>query len=114
MSESSNASGIFALRVREAREMRGWSQSDLAEKSGLQPSAVSHFETGRRSPSFDNLKILADTLGVTTDFLLGRVESPGVVAPKVQQLFRDAEKMSAPNLEILAEMAKLLAKKQKP
>ena len=39
----------------------------------MQPSAISHFETGGRKPSFDNLRLLADTLDVTTDYLLGRV-----------------------------------------
>jgi transcriptional regulator with XRE-family HTH domain len=35
---------------------------------------VSHFETGLRKPSFDNLRLLADKLDVTTDYLLGRVD----------------------------------------
>lgn len=40
----------------------------------MQPSAVSHFETGTRKPSFDNLLLLANALDVTTDYLLGRVD----------------------------------------
>ena len=45
---------------------------ELAERTGFHPSAVPHFETGQRAPSFDNLKRLADALDVTTDYLLGR------------------------------------------
>lgn len=74
MSESSPPSAIFPDRLRRAREYRGLTQGELAERAGLQPSAVSHFETGTRKPSFDNLRLLADTLDVTTDYLLGRVE----------------------------------------
>ncbi len=74
MSESSAPSTIFPDRLRRAREYRGLTQSELAERAGLQPSAVSHFETGTRKPSFDNLRLLADTLDVTTDYLLGRVD----------------------------------------
>ena len=67
-------SELFPDRLRAARQLRAFSQSELADKAGLQPSAVSHFETGRRAPSFDNLKALSDALQVTTDYLLGRVD----------------------------------------
>lgn len=73
MSESSTRPDMFSERLRKAREYRGLTQGELAERTGLQPSAVSHFETGVRKPSFDNLRLLADKLDVTTDYLLGRV-----------------------------------------
>ena len=73
MSESSTPSTIFPDRLRRAREYRGLTQGELADRARLQPSAISHFETGTRKPSFDNLRLLADTLDVTTDYLLGRV-----------------------------------------
>ena len=107
----------FPDRLRSAREHRQLSQSELATRAGLQPSAVSHFETGRRSPSFDNLKRLADALDVTTDYLLGRVDQPKgntmAAGPTINALFRDAEKMSQDDLETLAGFAKMLAKKNK-
>ena len=52
-----------------AREMRGLSQAELGKKAQLQPTAISHFETGGRAPSFDNLRRLADALNVSTDYL---------------------------------------------
>lgn len=73
MPPSSPSPDPFPDRLRRARDYRGWSQGELADKAKLQPSAISHFETGARKPSFDNLRLLADTLDVTTDFLLGRV-----------------------------------------
>jgi transcriptional regulator with XRE-family HTH domain len=104
----------FAERLRSAREGRGMSQSELAQKSGLQPSAVSHFETGRRSPSFDNLRKLADALSVSTDFLLGRADTPGFSGPATTNLFRHAERLSNDDLEKISEFAKLLADRRKP
>lgn len=69
-------SNQFPERLREARELRELSQVKLANRANLQASAVSHFETGVRKPSFDNLRKLADALEVTTDYLLGRVSDP--------------------------------------
>jgi transcriptional regulator with XRE-family HTH domain len=105
---------IFPARLRAARELRKLSQSDLADRSGLQPSAVSHFETGRRSPSFENLKALSEALQVTTDFLLGRVDDPMMVGAKADTLFRHAAKMSSADLDRLTDFAKLLARKPSP
>jgi len=103
---------IFAERLRAARELRNLSQSDLAKKADLQPSAVSHFETGRRSPSFQNLKALSDALKVTTDYLIGRADDPGVSNAVAMKLLRSAGKLSAEDLDTLTQMADVMAKKQ--
>src|SRR5215471_16275277 len=101
-------SAKFPDRLREARDQRKLSQSELAEKAGLQPSAISHFETGRRSPSFDNLKALSEALQVSTDYLLGRVDSPHLSGAVADQLFRHAEKMSREDLDTLTGFAAML------
>jgi len=101
----------FPVRLLSARQLRGFSQSELAVKAGLQPSAVSHFETGRRAPSFDNLKALSNALEVTTDYLLGRVDKPHLIGGVAEQLFRHAEKMSSNDLDTLTSFAEMLATK---
>lgn len=103
----------FAKRLKTAREIRNLSQSELAAKAKLQPSAISHFEIGARSPSFDNLKRVADALDVTTDYLAGRTDSPSVSNATAAQLFRHAEKLSSDDLVFLRAMAQKLAKKKK-
>lgn len=112
MTQSSPNPDEFGVRLRAAREAKGLSQAELAEKSGLQPSAISHFETGRRAPSFDNLKVLADTLSVTTDYLVGRQKADTAAGPAADKMFRDYSKLSAADQAIVAEFAKLLAKKK--
>ena len=68
---------ISGERVREARIRAGMSQDTLAAKiqlSGLQMGqmAVSRIETGKRIvPDFE-LPIIAEALGVTTEWLLGK------------------------------------------
>jgi transcriptional regulator with XRE-family HTH domain len=103
---------IFAERLRAARELRKMSQSDLAEEADLQPSAISHFETGRRSPSFANLKALSDALNVTTDYLIGRSDTMNMSSAVSLKLLRHAQKMSDEDLDTITRMAEMMAKKQ--
>lgn len=58
-------------RLRSARDVRGLTQAEVAEITGLKPSAVSHFEAGRRAPSLANLVRLSRALHVSADKLLG-------------------------------------------
>jgi transcriptional regulator with XRE-family HTH domain len=90
------------------------SQSQLAEKSALQPSAISHFEQERRSPSFDNLRRLANALNVTTDYLLGRSDDPTLCGPTSDTLFKHAEKLSSADLDMLTRLAETFANKKQP
>ncbi len=60
----------FKRNIKEIREFLGLSQSDIARKTGLQPSAIAHFESGRRKPNMQNLMKLSVALGVTVDRLL--------------------------------------------
>jgi transcriptional regulator with XRE-family HTH domain len=101
----------FTDRLREVRERRGLSQTDLAKRTGLQPSAISHFETGKRAPSFDNLRKLADALGESIDYLLGRSDAPGTTTPEAERIFRDFGKMTESDQKALADMASALAKR---
>lgn len=101
----------FPERLKQARELRGLNQSELAAKTGLQASAISHFETGARKPSFDNLRRLADKLNVTTDYLLGRVEEPTQYAGS-GVMFRHFDRLSSDQREAIEETIKSLANKR--
>lgn len=57
-------------RLIAARKMRGMSQQELATAAGFQASAISHYETGSRQPSAENLRHLAGALEVSADYLL--------------------------------------------
>jgi transcriptional regulator with XRE-family HTH domain len=60
----------FGTRVRYSREALGYTQEDVASLTGLKPSAISHFETGNRLPSYENLRSLVIVLKISADFLL--------------------------------------------
>ena len=59
------------------RRGSGWSQTELARRLHISPSAVGMYEQGRREPSLQGLLELAAVFGVTTDYLLtGKPVSP--------------------------------------
>lgn len=55
---------VFGKRVRELREIKGWSQERLAEEAGLDRSYVGGIERGDRNPSLKNIARMARALGV--------------------------------------------------
>lgn len=62
------------LRVRELREARGWSQSELADRAGVRRATVSDIETEKtRGVDFDVLERLASALGVDAGYLVQTV-----------------------------------------
>jgi len=104
MTRSSLPSAAFKQRLREMREKRGLSQAQLAERAGLQPAAVSHFETGARKPSFENLVKLAEALSVTTDYLLGRERAAEAAGEEISALFRDLKNATAEDQDWIREI----------
>lgn len=67
-------------RIQIIRESRGLTQSALAKHAGLQPSAIGHFEAGRRRPSWNNLLKLSEALEVSVGQLMGQTITTGKTA----------------------------------
>jgi len=67
----------FQDRLRFIRELREMSQSELARAAGMEPSAIAHFEAGRRKPGLDSLRALCKGAMVSADYLLGLSERVG-------------------------------------
>jgi len=111
MQMSSKNTEIFQNRLKAARELRQFSQNELANRTGLQPSAVSHFETGARKPSFDNLRRLADALEVSIDYLLGRVEKPTGVGSATDRMHRHLDQLSDADRQLAENLLKQLAER---
>jgi transcriptional regulator with XRE-family HTH domain len=110
MSEELSPSDIFRKRLKEAREMRGYKQEQLADRAKMPATTIAHFEAGTRKPSFDSLRKLAIALEITTDYLLGRVDDPEL-AEAGDPLFRDVAKLSGSDREIAKDFLKMLAER---
>jgi Zn-dependent peptidase ImmA (M78 family)/DNA-binding XRE family transcriptional regulator len=53
----------LAERLRLARERRGFKQAEVCSATGIGESSLSEFERGKRSPSLDQLSVLASYYG---------------------------------------------------
>lgn len=66
-------------RIRQTRQLRGYSQQELASKIGISMNSLYHYEKNRKTPSAEVVAKLAEALGVSADYLLGLTDDP---APK--------------------------------
>ena len=68
-------------RLKEVRELHGWSQKNLAEAAGVSRDSISNYETGHREAYPATARKLADALGVEIADLLQATARPKEVAP---------------------------------
>ncbi len=63
-------------RIREIREGRGMSQTELAQRCGLGEKGIWRYENGQGDPSADILTRIARELDISADYLLGLSDKP--------------------------------------
>lgn len=63
---------MFNKRLREIRMKRGFTQQRLADSVDIALRSYQCYETGTRTPCYDLLIQIADTLDVSLDYLMGR------------------------------------------
>ena len=109
--------GQFSERIRAVRMMRGITQEQLAEMADISRVMIGRYETTDQLPALDTLIRIADALGVSTDYLLGRTEAMEapftgqyVEPPKsprsARKLPRTAAELEAFVREIISEVIK--------
>ena len=78
---------MLGERVKTERAARGWSQYELARRSGVSQSAIAKIEGGTRPrPSGDILHKLAAALDTTVDALLTDAPAEDLSRPPVDLL----------------------------
>lgn len=63
---------MFNKRLRKMRMKRNLTQQNMADAINVALRSYQCYETGTRTPSYDLLVRIADTLDVSIDYLLGR------------------------------------------
>ena len=66
-----NLKNKFSIRLKELRELKGLSQSKLANELGYTQPCIGKWEAGTRNPSLDDVIAIAIFFNVSTDYLLG-------------------------------------------
>jgi len=84
----------IGARIRIDRENRGWSLTDLAQRSGVSRAMINKVERGEASPTASLLGRLAGAFGLTLSMLLARTETDHIgrlVRAKDQFCWTDPE-----------------------
>lgn len=51
-------------RVRDVRNSLGWTQTELGDRAGLGTETISRIERGVQGVTFENIKAIADAVGI--------------------------------------------------
>lgn len=109
----------LAEKIRVKREEKGLTQAELAAKSGLTQATISRIESGEvRQLKSDAIKALAQSLGVTTDFLVG--DMPKMTMDETlradnlaQVIFRGYERLPEEKRRQVKEFVEFLIRQEK-
>ena len=62
----------YGEALKYQREINGFTQSALANATGISQQKISYYESGKHSPPIEDCIKLADFYGITLDELVGR------------------------------------------
>ena len=83
--------------IRQAREKRRYRLKELAEKSGVSITFLSDIENGRRNPSVETAKKIANVLNVDLKLLLNEE-----VADLINDITKDVKSITNPDIRAIA------------
>jgi transcriptional regulator with XRE-family HTH domain len=101
----------IAARLKAAREQAGLTQGQVARLLGLHRPSVSEIEAGRRSVSAEELPVLADTYGVSLEWLLNG-EAGNVSRIRYEMAARKLSNMRQEDLDQLMQLLASLKRKE--
>lgn len=97
---------LFGARIRQAREMRGLSQDELAVRIHKDQRAISEYETGKRRLAAVDLPLLANVLGVS---LLYFFEDDANVHDLDRSILKEFHELSPKAKKLLISIARVFA-----
>jgi transcriptional regulator with XRE-family HTH domain len=84
----------MGTRIIQARQIRGWSQAELARRLEVSRERLGKWEKGISAPSLDDLVPLSEVLGVPfAELVQGRREEEAITAMALESLARDVISM---------------------
>jgi len=70
--------GFIMLRIKEAREARGWTQEQLAAAMNTTQQTIQRWESGQTDPKSSVIVEISRVLGITVSFIMNIEESDEV------------------------------------
>ncbi len=98
--------GVTQKLIRELRDGEHLTQTELAQRVGINRSLISQYESGDREPSLLSLVKLADYAHVSVDYLLGRKVNPKYELTKVEEQFVKVYRRVTPGQEVTVRKEK--------
>jgi len=93
-------------KIKELREEREWSLSELAKLASVSRSYLYRIEIGKSSPTEDKLRSIANALGVTLSNLLEDIKPfDEMEIPDSLRKFAQEENLPSADIEMLAKLS---------
>lgn len=64
------------MRLKEVRKLRGFTQQQVADATGIERATIVRYENEQRIPPIDKIIALASFYDVSIDYLVGRTDHP--------------------------------------
>jgi len=107
----------FGKRIKELRDSKGWKQTDLAEKSGIDRNMISYYENEKYTPSAEALIKFAEVFDISIDYLLFEDVQIKPLHQKVDsetlKLLIEIDKLDTKDKEMINHMISSLITKNK-
>lgn len=90
-------------RIRQLREKKGWSLTELAERAGISRSYLSQVERGESEPTQGKIVRLADALGALPSELYGEETAMLNISPSLRE-FAHQHNLGTAEVQMLAQI----------
>ncbi|MEG7619472.1 helix-turn-helix transcriptional regulator [Enterococcus faecalis] len=114
-------------KIISLREKRGWTQRELANRVNINVSVMNRIESNERPVKDSELLNLANVLEVSTDYLLGRIDTPALTPrendeaefqaftndPELQRWYKSLPNSKEEDLRMLRSMWQVIKKETK-
>jgi transcriptional regulator with XRE-family HTH domain len=96
----------LGARIAASRQDSGMTQVQLAQTMGVSQQTVASWEVGRRGVPVSNLPLLARTLGLSVEALIGEKAAPAKrgPTPKMQQQIERLSRLPQAKQRVVMEM----------
>jgi len=112
-----NKNNGFAKRLKDLRQKKKLSQTELGKMVGLHFTHISRYERGLSQPSTNKLQKLAEAFGVTADYLIeGKINE--VAQSKLEdkdllQMFKEIERFKDDDKIVIKKLIDAFIAKKK-